>query len=168
MNKIKKDIFIDNNVAIKLSNPPEKEYKELIKWLLKENKETPDENAYIVISQKLLNEYHRSNQNAKSKSNITVILARMARGNNYIDDKNREIIGRKIQISKKLIKDFQNKNFSKKVLKKLQSNIEDREHIPVVMLSDRRKVLTEDINFTKDLKYFSAEVENKPKQEFYL
>lgn len=30
---MKKDIFIDNNIASKFSNPLDPEYKKLIKWL---------------------------------------------------------------------------------------------------------------------------------------
>jgi len=54
MNKMKKDIFIDNNVAKNFSNPADPEYKKLIKWLVKFDKSIDiEENAHLVLSQKI-------------------------------------------------------------------------------------------------------------------
>jgi hypothetical protein len=73
--------------------------------------------------------------------------------------------GRHIKISNAKIKDFQKEHFAKKVLRLLLSNEEDREHIPVVMLSERQFVLAYDINFTQYLKKFigfKGQVEKRP------
>ncbi len=73
---MKKDIFIDNNIAKNFANPADAEYKKLIKWLLKYDKSTDkkEENAYLVISQKIRNEYLEGSNSAKSNSNIIVIV----------------------------------------------------------------------------------------------
>lgn len=150
---MKKDIFIDTNIAKNFSNPVDSEYKKLIQWLMKNDSERPEKNAYIVVSQKLINEYSRSSTNAKSLTNITVIISKMQKQ------------GRRIFINNQQIKDFDNQYFTKKVLKNLQSNKEDQEHIPVVFLSDRKYVLTFDEKFSFDLTHFpkfSARVENRP------
>jgi hypothetical protein len=150
---MKKDIFIDNNIAKNFSYPMDSEYKKLIHWLLKYDSEKPENNAFIVVSQKLINEYARSSMYAKSLTTIAVILAKMQKQ------------GRRIFITNQQIKDFQKEYFTKKVLKNLKSNDEDREHLPVVFLSDRKYVLTLDENFTHDVLHFPkfiARVEKRP------
>ena len=52
------------------------------------------------------------------------------------------------------IKNFKNKYFTKTVERGLRSNQEDRHHIPVVLLSERKFALTNDRNFTYDLEHF--------------
>lgn len=150
---MKKDIFLDTNIAKIFSYPIDNEYKKLINWLIKNDLEQPDKNAYIVVSQKLINEYSRSSTNAKSLTTITVVISRMQKQ------------GRRVFISNREIKDFQKEYFTKKMLKKLKSNEEDREHIPVVFLSERKFVLTLDENFSYDLLHFpkfSATIEKRP------
>lgn len=139
---MKKDIFIDNNISPKLANPPDAEYKTFIQWLIAFDKENPEQNAYLVVSQKLLMEYMRSNQNASKGTNIVVIIGQLTKQ------------GRLIKISNKQIKDFQKEHFTKKVIKKLRSNKEDHDHIPVVLLSDRKYALTLDEKFAYDLLHF--------------
>ncbi len=51
-------------------------------------------------------------------------------------------------------KKFKSEYFSKKIERKLQSNNEDREHIPVVLLSNRKYALCLDNKFIADLKSF--------------
>lgn len=48
------------------------------------------------------------------------------------------------------IKGFQNIYFTKTVERNLRSNQEDRNHIPVELLSERKFALTNDRNFTFD------------------
>ena len=139
-----KDIFIDNNIASRyLSNPTEEEYLNLIDWLdtssdLKEN------DAHLVVSRHLITEYHESNRNPKSRTNIIWILDRMTKRN------------RINPISNSQIDTFQKQHFTKKILKRLLSNSKDRNHIPAVLLSDRKMTLSEDNNFLNDLYQFSG------------
>lgn len=151
---MKKDIFIDNNVASKFSNPQDKEYVKLTQWLLKySTNDNENKNAYLVVSQKLLREYYASAQGAKSDNSIPMIIGRL------------QAESRLIVISNQQIKDFQKKYFTKVVEKRLMSNHEDREHIPVVLLSDRKYALSYDKNFKADLEGFAGftvRVEKRP------
>lgn len=152
---MKKDIFIDNNIAKNFSNPMDKEYKKLIRWLMKNDPTNPAVNAYLVVSKKLLAEYSRSASSSKSDTSIFIIIDRLTRE------------GRLIMISNEDIKKFQIKYFSETRRKKLRSNQEDHNHIPVVLLSDRKYALSLDEDFIYDLLHFPgfhARVERKPEK----
>jgi hypothetical protein len=142
---MKKDIFIDNNIASRFKNPADPEYIKLRDWLvlyreIEEGEE--DTNAHLVVSNKLLNEYSRSNQNIKDGQNIIAIIGLLQKK------------GRLIFVKNQAIKDFQQEHFTKKTLKQLSCNQEDREHIPVVLLSDRKYALSIDDAFVNDLLNF--------------
>lgn len=140
---MKRDIFIDNNIASQyFSNPIDDEYKKLIEWLKIHNKN--DDDAHLVVSPFLLREYYESNRYANSRTNIVQIIADMTKQD------------RLVNFSKKNIEAFQQEHFSKKVVKKLLSNAKDRNHIPTVLLSERKMALTEDENFIHDLINFSG------------
>lgn len=49
---MKKDIFIDNNIACRFANPMDPEMKKLINWIMK-NEEGSEDNAILVVSDKL-------------------------------------------------------------------------------------------------------------------
>ena len=138
---MKKDIFIDNNIASRFGNPMDKEYKKLVQWLVKKH-ENEEDDAYLVVSQKLIGEYDRSNINPSSQTAIPILVTKLLRD------------GRLNQISNQDIKTFKAAFFTKKVVKKLLSNNEDREHIPIILLSDRKMALAIDINFRRDLMNF--------------
>lgn len=137
-----KDIFIDNNIAKNFANPADEEYKRLIEWL-QAFEEGSQDNAFLVVSRKLLMEYIRSSQNAAlDNTNIQVIIALLTRQ------------GRLNSIINEDIKNFKAKHFTKAVEKRLRSNSEDRDHIPAVLLSERKMALTRDDNFLHDLLNF--------------
>lgn len=138
---MKKDIFIDNNIACRFSNPMDPEMKKLIAWIQKYNKDS-DENAILVVSQKLLNEYLASCKGAYGKTSIPIILDQLTRE------------GRLSKISNNEIKEFKARYFTKQVENRLRSNQEDRNHIPVALLSERKFVLTRDDKFAYDLLHF--------------
>ena len=50
------DIFIDDNIAKNFANPIDPEYRNLITWLLSYYA-NPNQDAHLVVSQKLLEEY---------------------------------------------------------------------------------------------------------------
>jgi hypothetical protein len=60
------------------------------------------------------------------------------------------------RVSNQEIKNFQTQHFSKKVLKKMTSNAKDRNHIPAVLLSNRKMALSEDNRLLNDLLEFSG------------
>ncbi len=136
---LRKDIFIDNNVAKNFANPLDPEYKKLIQWLRKFNKDEATNNAYLVVSNKLIGEYMRSTRGAYSATNISVIVDKLTRE------------GRLIKISNQDIKDFKQRYFKSRIIRNLTCNQEDRDHIPVVLLSDRRYALSLDNAFINDL-----------------
>lgn len=138
---MKKDIFIDNNIACRFANPMDPAMKRLIEWLMK-NVEGSDGNAIMVVSPKLLHEYMASCQGAYGKTSIPMVINQLTRE------------GRLTMIRNAEIKDFKMKFFTKKVEKCLRSNQEDRNHIPVVLLSERKYALTNDDKFTYDLTHF--------------
>jgi hypothetical protein len=142
---MKKDIFIDNNIASRFKNPADPEYIKLRDWLvlyreIEEGEE--DTNAHLVVSNKLLNEYSRSNQNIKDGQNIIAIIGLLQKK------------GRLIFVKNQAIKDFQQEHFTKKTLRQLSCNQEDREHIPVVLLSHRKYALSIDDAFVNDILKF--------------
>ncbi len=144
---MKRDIFIDNNIASKFANPADPEYKELIRWLMDNHeisKGKDDDRAYLVVSQKLMTEYIRSCRDSSGSTSISMIINTLTKE------------GRLVRISNQLIKDFKSQYFTKAVEKKLRSNNEDRDHIPAVLLSDRKYALTYDENFTYDLEHFPS------------
>lgn len=138
---MKKDIFIDNNIACRFANPMDPEMKKLINWIMK-NGEGSDDNAILVVSDKLLHEYMASSQGAYGSTSIPMIVDKLTKE------------GRLLKISNAEIKEFQRTYFKKMVEKALRSNQEDRNHIPVVLLSDRKFALTNDEKFTYDLEHF--------------
>ena len=77
---------------------------------------------------------------------------------------------RLIRFDKKQIEAFQQQHFTKKVIKRLQSNAKDRNHIPAVLMSDRKMALSEDIKFLHDLQQvpdFEAVTSDKPEDLNY-
>lgn len=144
---MKKDIFIDNNVASRFTNPQDKEYLRLTKWLLDfdiEDEANKDNYAHLVVSQKLLVEYYMSSIGAHSSTAIPIIISKLQKE------------GRLITLSKQELHKFKQDYFSKTIERRFRSNTEDRELIPVVLLSHRKYALTYDDNFTYDLENFSG------------
>lgn len=138
-----KDLFIDSCVASKFARPIDPEFKALIRWLINYDANNPLDNAFLVVSNKLLKEYLASARSAYSNTSIPVIIDKLTRE------------GRKVLISNREIEGFKLKYYSKRVCNKvLKSNNEDRDHIPVVLLSTRKYVLSFDNNFINDLTSF--------------
>lgn len=139
-----KDIFIDSNIASRFCNPMDAEYKKLISWLLKYNKDKDEKMdcAYLVTSQKIVKEYKAANRENFSLTNISVVIDLLTKQ------------GRINNISNQQIKEFQIAKFSSKVKKKLRSNKKDWQHIPAVLLSKRQYALAIDDNFGYDVLNF--------------
>jgi len=150
-----KDLFIDNSCVVKnFANPADEEYKALIKWLL-DYEEDSLNNAHLVVSNKLLNEYNRSSGGGSSMQNITTIVAILQRQ------------GRLNKIENKDIKAFIKKHFTNKIKKKLRSNAADHPHIATILLSERKLALTEDVGLWNDLLNFpgyEVQVHNRPEK----
>lgn len=158
---MRKDIFIDTNIAKNFSNPKDIEYKKLIAWLIKFDENIPkNENAHLVVSDKILQEYGDSSRGAKSTTTIANIINRMWKQ------------GRRIKFNNKQINDFQNKYFTKTVTRTFNLHIgnKDREHVPIILMSDRKLALIIDTQFRNTINNFprfNAKAESKPYEEFY-
>lgn len=144
-----KDIFIDNNIAKNFATPVDVEYKELIKWLIEydsdkvlKNPAEKENYAHLVVNQKILVEYLRSSYNCHKATAIPTIIALLTKQ------------GRIIKFDNNTIKEIKDKKFTKVILRKLLSNEEDHCHICTVINSSRKKALSNDENFTKDLSNF--------------
>lgn len=139
-----KDIIIDHNVAKNFSNPLDNEYKNFVKWLIRYDVRNPLNNAYLAVSNKLLGEYCTSPGYPHSLTNIIIIIDTFMKQ------------GRLNKISNSAIKNFKRKYFKKHVIRKFTCNRRDWEHIPVVMLSDRKYALSRDANFRNDVNNFTG------------
>lgn len=143
---MKKDIFIDNCAAVEFCNPPSQEYKDLISWLMKE--------GVLVVSNKLLQEYNRTMGSCAIYTNICVIISMLTTSGRLVKIPNSDL--KKIDFSKK---------------KKLRSNIEDHDHIKLVLLTERKIALTKDVNLTFDLTSnfpeYSVQVSSSPSDLTY-
>jgi hypothetical protein len=142
---MKKDIFIDTNVAKNFANPMDPAYKALLKWLMSyphQGEDVQHLNPHLAVSQKLLNEYKRSSMHAYGGTSIGLVVDLLTKQ------------GRLHKISKNDCEAFKAQHFTKTVEKKLACNHEDRELLPVVLLSHRKFALTRDDNFTHDLLRF--------------
>jgi len=135
-----KDIFIDNNIAKDFATPVNLNLKELIKWLITYNDDEDD--AYLVLSKKLMNEYVASSQNCLKSTGITTIIFKLTREGRINSFTNQEIKG------------FIASYFKPKTVKKLRCNQKDRLHIPIVLLSNRNIAITKDVDFAHDLVNF--------------
>ena len=124
---MKNDIFIDNNVAKNFKNPIDPHYKRLVEWLF--------EKGHLVLSQKLLQEYHSSNRGNWGQSIIAII--------NHLTKEERIV-----PISNE---QMHNLRFSKVAEKRLTCNAEDRWHLKAVLLSHRKIAVIIDVALRNDV-----------------
>lgn len=134
-------------------------YKDLVAWLMHPtDKKNLNLNSALVLSKKILADYNRSCRDASGGTNIHIIVGYLVAE------------GRKTFISNRRIRNFQTKHFSKKILRNLKCNIEDRDHIPAVLLSKRKYALTIDDNLILDLVSFpgfNVRAEKRPERLGY-
>jgi hypothetical protein len=116
------DIFLDTNLAHKLINPMEQEYKEFYNWLIND--------GVLVISNYLEHEYCAGNQNLVS------VIYKLT------------IQGRINRIPNSALKSL---NFSKRIESHFISNFKDRIHIKTIILSDRKLGIIADKNLVYDI-----------------
>lgn len=130
-----KDIFIDNDAATNFLNPQQEQYKALFKWLMSE--------GYLVVSQKLLAEYHRTSGACCLAVNICTVVAELTKR------------GRLVRFGKDNLGQFP---IPKRVERKLKSNQKDRVHLKTVLLSVRKYALSMDQNLCDDINNFPGYV----------
>lgn len=120
---MKKDLFVDNNVAKNFKNPADPEYRKLMNWLFTE--------GHLVLTHKLNMEYLASNQGNFGQSIITII-------NKLTID------GRLVKISTEEMKAF---TFPKSLDKKCLKLNKDYWHLKAILLSNRKAAIIIDKAF---------------------
>jgi len=123
-----KDILIDNCVVCNFCNPVDDDYKELIKWLFNEGE--------LVVTQKLIIDYHSACAASPSDTSIIAIMAKLTSD------------GRLRKFNKKELSNFRIK---KHIHKKFLCNEKDVDLIKAVMLSFRKYALSLDDNLVRDI-----------------
>ncbi|GAB4014497.1 hypothetical protein GCM10028808_37120 [Spirosoma migulaei] len=118
-----KDLFVDNNVAKNFKNPADPQYEKLIQWLYSE--------GHLVLSQKLLKEYHDSNRGNYGQS-ILSIIARLTKDE------------RIVMISNEQLKAL---SFPKKLEQKCLRLDKDYWHLKAILLSNRKIAIIIDQRF---------------------
>lgn len=129
-----KDLFVDNNVAKNFKNPADPEYRKLMAWLFRE--------GHLVLTQKLLIEYHDSNRGNFGQSIFTII-------NQLTKD------GRTVRFENEELKAVK---FSKKLDEKCLRLNKDYWHLKAILLSNRKMAIIID-------KAFRDAVNSHPKHE---
>ena len=141
------DLFVDADRSGKFCRPVDPAYQDLIEWLLSD--------GYLVVCQSLIVEYHRAVQGSSLPTTLIVLLDKLKRQ------------GRLRHFDKKTLDDFRIRTH---VERGLRSNREDRDHLKVVLLSDRRLGISGDVNFCHDANNypgFTATVDRHPSQVPY-
>jgi len=162
---MKKDIFIDADVANKFASTKDEHLLELINWLLESKNQ-----SFLMMSDYLRNDCFKGNNHCSKEFSICTIYFQLQK-----DDR--------LNVkTKKEIKLFQQKFFNKKVWDKLKCTTNkkgdksnDPEHIALILLSDRRIALTEDENLLNGILDFpmkgiggiKATVAKKPQELNY-
>lgn len=126
-----KDIFVDNDAATNFGNPLDSHYKDFFKWLICD--------GFLVVSQKLLNEYGRTCCGSSTGSNIGVIVSKLT------------IEGRLIVFKRNQLDGFE---IPKRIARRLQSNYLDHVHIKAVLLSNRKFAVSGDLRLRDDINNF--------------
>jgi hypothetical protein len=139
---VSKDILVDNSIAKNFCNPLDPHYKRFIEWLFTEGE--------LVVTQRLIVEYHGSTAASASATNIVAIIGKL------LSD------GRLRKVTKQELTTFR---ISNRVAKKLRSNENDWDYVKAVMLSVRKFALSLDNNFVTDVNTFpgyTARAEYRP------
>jgi len=157
-----KDIFIDADIANRFAKPPDESYRNLIKWLLKNDKGKPELNAILMLSDKLIGEYKGGNVGCCNVNSIAAILNTVLIELRYVKLKNDDLKHFiKTHITKKIIKDV------------ITCNKKDWWHFPLVFYSDRKMAIVFDNKFRNDLLNFpkfskGVSVFENPEEKIYL
>src|SRR5262245_9038820 len=137
-----KDILVDSTVAKNFCNPLDPHYKEFVHWLF--------ESGALVVTQRLLVEYHRTCAASTSATNIVALVDYQMR------------CGRLRRFRKT---DLSRVRFSSRQKRELRSNKADHDNLKAVMLSFRKFALSHDEKFRHDVNNFpghSARAEHHP------
>lgn len=141
------DIFVDADRSGHFCRPVDPAYRKLIGWLRSD--------GYLVVCPSLIREYHRAEQATTAPTALLMLVGHLQRH------------GRLKRFGKEALESFRIK---KHVAKRLRSNLEDRDHLKIVLLSDRKLGISGDVNFRHDVNNYpgySAIVRRHPSEVPY-
>ena len=141
------DLFVDNDRSAHFSRPVDPAYKQLIRWLRSD--------GYLVVCQSLIREYHDAVRGSTAPTTLPTLV------NHLLS------CGRLKRFGKRELEGFR---ISKHVARKLQSGMKDRDHLKIILLSDRKLGISGDGKFRRDLNGYpgySAIVRRHPSEVPY-
>lgn len=122
------DFFVDADRSKHFCRPIDSAYKRLIEWLRSD--------GYLVVCPSLINEYHKAEQATTAPTALLMLVGHLQRH------------GRLKRFGKKALGAFRIK---KHITRRLRSNPKDRDHLKIVLLSDRKLGISGDVNFCHDV-----------------
>ncbi len=133
-----KDIFIDTNTACLFVKPPNNHFTIFVEWLMLNNTAAPADNGHLMMSNKLRAEFFEAHRGCTKQYSLHNIYFDLQKNGKLNFKSNKEI-------------DKFKKSISKKVWDALNSKGNDSSHLPLVFLSDRKMVLSNDEPLLNDL-----------------
>ena len=122
------DLFVDADRSKYFSRPVDPVYRKLIDWLRSD--------GHLVVCASLIREYHRAVRGSTSPTTLVALM-------NHL-----QIHGRLKGFGKRELERFRIKNH---VERKLRSQMKDRDHLKIVLLSDRKLGISGDGEFRHDV-----------------
>ena len=122
------DLFVDADRSKHFCRPIDSAYNKLIEWLRSD--------GYLVVCPSLIKEYHKAEQATTAPTALLMLVGHLQRH------------GRLKQFGKTALGAFRIK---KHIATRLRSNLEDRDHLKIVLLSDRKLGISGDVKFRHDV-----------------
>lgn len=122
------DLFVDSDRSGKFCRPVDPAYKKLIAWLKSD--------GHLVVCQSLIREYHDAVRGSTAPTTLVALVDHLQRH------------GRLKRFGKRALKAFRIK---KHIERGLRSEMKDRDHLKIVLLSDRKLGISGDVEFCRDV-----------------
>lgn len=141
------DLFVDADRSKYFGRPVDPGYKRLIEWLRSD--------GHLVVCASLIREYEDAVRGSTSPTTLVALVSHLQRD------------GRLKRFDRRALDAFR---IRKHVGKRLRSGMKDRDHLKIVLLSDRKLGVSGDGNFRHDVNNFpgySAVVRRHPSEVPY-
>lgn len=141
------DLFVDADRSKYFSRPVDPRYRKLIEWLRSDGQ--------LVVCASLIREYEGAVRGSTSPTTLVALVNHLQRD------------GRLKRFDRRALNAFR---IRKHVEKRLRSGMKDRDHLKIVLLSDRKLGVSGDGNFRRDVNNFpgySAVVRRHPSEVPY-
>ena len=141
------DLFVDADRSGSFCRPVDPAYRKLIAWLRSDGQ--------LVVCQSLIREYHDAVRGSTAPTTLVALLEHLQRH------------GRLKRFGKSALNAFR---ITKHIENRLQSEMKDRDHVKIVLLSDRKLGISGDVDFRRDVNNYpgySAVVRQHPSEVQY-